>query len=582
MKQQDRVVQQLRAVLESPQFAQSRRMQRFLEFVVGRTLKDDAAGIKEYTIGVEVFDRAADYDPRVDSIVRVEARRLRRKLREYYAGPGRDDAIVISLPEGSYVPVWSGAGIESRRSAGPAEPVAEEIRLAVLPLEVNPLGDDARMLAEGLTDDLLTSISRIPGVLVVTRSAALRYRDAERDLKSIAVELGVDWILEGALRRAGARWRLSVHLAECATGFARWSETYTVGPVELQSLHEEIARRVAEQFGEAPGEAPESTEHALSALSHLLEARHLMLQMTPRSLRRAAAVFRRATQADASLPAAWCGMAGSLLLMSLFGDTSPVMVAADADEAIRRALALDPDLPQAHLWRGFLRATHDWNWDAAEEDYLRALELNAGLCGARLWLAGTVHAPQGRFPEALEQLEAARKLDPANPLLGTVEGLVRAWSGDTAGALAVLEAARSLSQTYYAGHHVEARVLALRGDDEAALGILEQARPRAAEDPRNLTLIGCFAARLGRKGEAAEIAASLEKTRPSAYVAGYDMAALYAALGEEATAARYLSEALAEHEPWLIFIRQDPLIRPLERTPQYRLILETLFGPRPE
>lgn len=577
MEQQDQAGALLSAILSSPQFAQSRRMQRFLALIVERAIAGRAEELKEYTIGVEVFDRPADYDPRIDSIVRVEARRLRRKLREYYAGPGKKDAVVISLPEGSYIPQFSGL---SAPAAAPP-PLPPGPRLAVLPLETAPGSPDALMLAGALTDDLLASLARIPGLLVVTRSTTLRFAEPGRDLKAISSEIGVDWILEGSLRRAGDGWRLNVLLAECATGFARWSASFSAGAVQLQTLHEPIAREVASRLGVSipvpAGEASDA-DAALGAFRHLLEGRHLMLQMTPRSLRRAADAFRRAAQADPLLAAAWAGLGGSMLLMSVFGDTAPTMVATEARGYLQRALEVNPELPQARVWRGFYHATYEWNWDAAEEDFLRALEINPNLFMGRLWLAAAVYAPLRRYGEARSQLSLARGLDAANPVLHALEGLLVAQAGDLARGLELLRAARGLSRTFYGAHHLEARVLAGQGDFRRALDLLEDARPRAGSDPRNLALIACIKARLGQVEEASEIAASLRKAAEHAYVAAYDMAAVSAALGDTGAAAASLMQAYSEHEPWLVYLRQDPLIRPLDGTPQYREVEKALFN----
>lgn len=548
-------------------------MQRFLSFIVDRTLAGRSEDLKEYTIGVEVFDRSTDYDPRIDSIVRVEARRLRRKLREYYSGPGSNSPITITIPEGSYVPQFSGLAT----SIAQVPAAASGPRLAVLPLETVPPSPDALMLAGAITDDLLGILARIPGLSVVTRSSVLRYTRPDRDLKAVAAELGVDWILEGSLRRAGSAWRLNILLAECGTGFARWSESFEATSVELQALPGRIAPEVASCLGtSSPSEAP--TETNLPAFRHLLEGRHLMLQMTPGSLRRAATAFRRATQHEPSLAPAWAGLAGSFLLMAIFGDTAPTMVSAEASLFLQRALTLNPGLPQAHAWRGFHRATFQWNWDAAEEDFLHAIEANPNLLPARLWLAATVYAPLYRYAEAREQLEIARQLDAANPVLLAMAGLFDAFSGDLNAALSSFDAARHLSQIFYGAHHLEARVLSACGDHQRALGILEQARPRAASDPRNLALTGVMRARLGQTSEARDIAASLRLAAESSYVSSYDLAMIDVALGDISSAVGSLMQALSEHEPWLIYVRQDPLMKPLKETREFAQVTHTLFG----
>src|SRR6185312_17234253 len=206
-------------ILLSAPFAQSGRLQRFLKFVVTETLAGHADRLKGYTIGVEVFDRDPSFDSAIDAIVRVEAARLRAKLREYYEQEGREDPVRIELPKGRYA-----VQVEVRRPgpmSAPATLVAREsevasptVALHPLPVESKPslavlpftnLSSDAEQgyFADGVTDSLITELSRLPDLFVISRHSSFIYRNMNKRVEEIGRELGVKYLVEGSVRRAG-------------------------------------------------------------------------------------------------------------------------------------------------------------------------------------------------------------------------------------------------------------------------------------------------------------------------------------------------------------------------------------------
>lgn len=430
--QRDSVEAALAKIDRSKPFRQSERMRRFLRFVVERALEDDAEALKEYTVGMEVFDRPADFDPRIDSIVRVEARRLRRKLNEYYETEGQSDVVRIGLQEGSYAPT------------------------------------------------------------IVTAEP----------------------------------------------------------PLALP----------------APPPSPEpDAPHIISgdAYQLLLEGRHFANRMTPAHLRRSIECFQRAIHLDPKFAAAFAAVAGSILQMALFGNVSPSVVTTDAGLMIYRALTLNPNLPDAHLWRGFLNATLQWNWDEAEVDYQRALELNPSLVQARLYYAATVMNPQGRFAEARAHLGAASLLDPASVLLNAAIGMTEYFCGSYEAAIAHYRRAMELNSAFAGGRRLMSYALLAGGRAEEALQVLEEAELGTETDVRMLAAQGYHLGRLGRAEQAEGILQRLDLLADESYVSAYDRALIHLGLGHLEEATRLLVEASGEREPWLIMLNVDPIFAPL-------------------
>jgi adenylate cyclase len=270
---------QLDRILASPGFVTSDRLSRFLRFVVDRSLDGGADQLKEYVIGREVFDRNQDYDPRLDSIVRVEAGRLRSKIDEHYNGPGRTDDVIIQLRRGSYAPVFEQ---RQRASATDLPAVAQQLpasvnrigsrwplglgvlaavlvvaavvlwragiwataerptpaqTIAVLPFRHYSADSSEQLLAERITDGVTSELARLGTLGVVSHTSALQFTGARKPLREIAHTLGADLILEGNVENTNGQLRVQARLVDATTDQKFWVEDFTgtsAGTVDLQ------------------------------------------------------------------------------------------------------------------------------------------------------------------------------------------------------------------------------------------------------------------------------------------------------------------------------------------------------------
>ena len=254
---------QVERVLASRLFTRSLRLCRFLRFSVEQTLAGKSAQLKEQIIGVEVFDRKADYDPRIDPIVRVEARRLRAKLKAYYNSPGRGDLIMIGLPKGAYLPFFKMRAAAPQEAAAVA-PVANgsgRKSIVVLPFTNLLLGTDDDYFSDGLTEELIHLLTRVPNLRVVAWATASQLRGRERDLAGIRQQLHVGTMLRGSVRRTADRVRVTAQLIDSETGDYLWSETYDRRLENVFAIQEEMARAIVQALRlklttESASEAP--------------------------------------------------------------------------------------------------------------------------------------------------------------------------------------------------------------------------------------------------------------------------------------------------------------------------------------
>jgi len=271
----DQVRLQLDRVLGSDTFASAARLSRFLRYVVERTLAGEGDGLKEYTIGVEVFDRDGGYDPRIDSIVRVEAARLRTKLAEYYGGPGAADPVIIQMRKGGYAPdfaervagsapdratdrvvrpaslllaaavsvfavtaVWR-AGVAGRERAG------SPVSVAVLPFAHYSTSEADERLAARLTDGVTSELARTGAVSVVSHTSALQYARPHGPLREIARALDADLVMEATVLTEGDRVRIQARLVDGARDRKFWVEEFVGRAADPDELQRRIAAAVA-------------------------------------------------------------------------------------------------------------------------------------------------------------------------------------------------------------------------------------------------------------------------------------------------------------------------------------------------
>jgi serine/threonine-protein kinase len=267
---------QLEKVLASEAFRNAPRLSEFLRFSVGASLRGEAGQIKEYLIGVEVFGRGSEYDPRVDPVVRVEARRLRAKLREYYEEEGREDALRIHFPKGGYVPVFenrepdgseSGAwSLPGRRSlllaaAGAAGAMTAywfgmsgqnspaRTRIAVLPMRAYGSGEseDLHRLTDEVAEAMLSELSRHQDLSVISWPTVAGYRAAGKTVPEISKELDAGHLAAVSALRSSDGLTVRVHLVEGAADRKRWAERYEFPP-ETQALPPDFPREVASEI----------------------------------------------------------------------------------------------------------------------------------------------------------------------------------------------------------------------------------------------------------------------------------------------------------------------------------------------
>jgi adenylate cyclase len=242
---QEAIRQQLDRILQSGPFHQSRRRQRFLEYLVNETLAGRGERLKGYNVALEVFDRPESFDPVTDPLVRIEAARLREKLREYYGTDGQGDPIRIDLPKGTYTPQiefrHEDAPQIAREKGSPTHEVSSTVpSVAVFPFDDLSADQNLGYLGDGVAEDIITALSRFPDLVVVARSSSFTYKDKALDVRQVGKELGVGYVVEGSVRKDGDKLRIVAQLIDAKTGEHVWAERFDRSGMDPWALQDEI------------------------------------------------------------------------------------------------------------------------------------------------------------------------------------------------------------------------------------------------------------------------------------------------------------------------------------------------------
>jgi TolB-like protein/Flp pilus assembly protein TadD len=563
----------LSKILASAVFSKADRISRFLRYAVEETLGGRASRIGEYSIGVEVYDRPATYDARLDSIVRVEAGRLRSKLREYYETEGKNLSIRIEFPKGGYTPVFKEVEVASSKEPGVSGPNLRGPRvLAVLPFADLSPQRDQEYLGDGIAEELMFALSRLREVRVASQTSIFAFKGKSHDIREIGKMLGVDAVVEGSVRKADLRLRISAQMIDVSTGFRIWSNVYDRELNDVFAIQQDLARSVVEALTETllksatEGLGRPSTAN-ITAHTAYLKGRFFWNRQTEDSLKLAIGEFERAISDDPGFARAHIGISDCYRLLEFWGVLAPEEAIPKAKKAVASALALDSSLPEAHAAQAVLEAVYEWNWALAEQGFRRVFEALPNYPVAHQAYGAMCLVPQSRFDEAIDELKIALQLDPlalwANAQLGFVYFLTRQYEQAVAQLLKTLE----LDDRFYLAYLFLAAVYSQLGKFKEAVAALEVAQRQGGEGSRVLGWLALVNAKLGGKKKVLTIVQELEKLSQSRYVCPLDLARVYLAMSDSGQILTYLEKAAERRcgrlvsavvDPTYDLVRSDP------------------------
>ena len=570
------IEEHLQRILVSKAFATSARMSRFLRFAVERVLRGESEQLKEYVLGVEVFDRRPSYDPRVDPIVRVEARRLRSKLASYYDSEGRGDELIIEFPKGTYAPVFR------ERAPAAAEPAAPVIQphagsIAVLPFSNLSAEPDTEYFSDGLTEELIHGLTKVDGLMVVAWSSAARLKGQAYDVREIGRQLGVSTVLVGSVRGACDRLRVTVQLVDTANGRYLWSETYDRQIEDLFAIQEEMSGAIVKALQlKLATPAIARGAYNLEAYNLYLKGRFQWNKRTAEGLKRGVQHFEQAIAVDPEFALGYAGLSDAYTLLADYGMVSPGEIMPAAKSAARRALEIDPTLAEAHASLGLIRSIYDWEWAEAEQHYRRAMAFNPGYGTTHHWFAVDYLAMLGRWEEAFREIEVALQLDPLTPIIREGKGFLLMLVKRYDEAIEEYRQMLDLDAFFYKAFTAMGRAYAQKGMYEEAIAMLQKGRSLSGDIPNILGALGQTYAMASRPTDARRLLDELSELAKRRYVSSTCFALIHLGLGEKEKSLDWLETAARGHEMALSALKVHPAYDPLRAEPRFQALLRKI------
>lgn len=460
-----------------------------------------------------------------------------------------------------------------------SKPAGGRASLVVLPLQ-NLSGDPQQeFFADGMTEALISSLTKIRALRVISRTSAMQYKGTRKPLPEIARELSVDLILEGSVLRDGARVRITAQLIDAAADEHVWAESYDRPIKDVLALQADVATAIARQVDVvlSPGElgrlAPRGTVNP-EAYAFYLKGRYAWNQRTREGFDSAIRYFVQAIGEDPNYAAAFAGLADTYSLQGSFNyEALPFAEAMDrAKRAADKAVALDEDLAEAQTSLAWVRYRYDWDWKKAEAGFRLAIDLNPGYVTAHQWYS-ILLGEQGRHDEALAEAQRALLADPQSPLMWRNLALVHYYARRFEEAEAKARDALELDSRAAGAHFVLARILNARGDHEGAIAAAERVPPEQRSNEL-LAMLGYAYAQAGQTARARHVLAQFQAAARQRPVAPHHEAVLQIGLGDKDAAFQAFERALAQRSPYLLGFRTFPLLDPLREDPRFQALVK--------
>jgi len=536
--------------------------------------------------------RPADSDPRVAQII---SRCLKKDRSERYLSAKEvyEDLVEVSIDPSQEKGRWPwmiagftvllvalfGYWYFQKRTANVPPKAIESI--AVLPFSYGNNTSDREYIADGITESLISRISRIKNLTVKGRSSVVYYKGGQIDPKQVGRDLDVQALLIGNINESDNTLTLNLDLIDTSTGEKMWSERYARPASDVIRLQNDIALEVTKRLRGSLSSPEEQrlvksyTNNSQADADYML-GRYFWNKRTGPDMAKSIDYFQAAVELDPNFALAYAGMADSYVLLPSYEGTLPPEEAfPKAKAAAQKALELDESLSEAHTALSYALFNYDWNFAESEKHSSRAIALNPNYATAYHWYGNANLLAYGRFDESIEVMKRARELDPLSLIINADLGTSYCYALRLDEAIEQFNKTLELDHNFYYAHVYLGRTYLLKGDYAKALDELQQAS-RLSEDPRIPMLRSRIYSKMGHKTNALQMLGELRQMSKKRYVSNFDFALTYTGLGDYDDAFACLQRSLSAHDGNLVYLKADPLLADLHRDPRYNELLAKL------
>jgi adenylate cyclase len=469
----------------------------------------------------------------------------------------------------------------TRKPSPTNAPSADSKSIAVLPfVDLSP-AKDQEYFCDGISEEILDALAKVEGLRVVARTSSFSFKGKNVDVSEIAQKLNVGNVLEGSLRREGNRVRIAVQLVNARDGFHLWSETFEHELQGVFAVQDEITRAVVDALKIKLAVAlPVHKKPNTEAYDLYLKGRYFLNRKNEADARRAIDYFEQALAKDPNDAPAYAGLADSYSSFAFpLGVVTPREAMPKAKEAAQRALAIDNALGEAHTSLAYIAFFYDWDWAAAERGFKRALELNPNNADTHHWYSHFLMG-QGRIEESLIQSKRALELSPYDILFNIHLGWHYLNARQYDQALDQIEKTLEMDKNFAQTYPWLGLILEQKGRYAEAIAAFQKAIKLfpGGSSIAEAELAHTYAV-LGNREEAQKIIAELQQLSKSKYVSSFQIAAIYAGLGEKDQAFAWLEKAYEERSDGLVNLKAEPRFDTLRDDPRFKALLAKMNFP---
>lgn len=446
--------------------------------------------------------------------------------------------------------------------------------LAVMPF-VNDTGDsEMEYVSDGLSESLINNLSQLPGLKVIARSSAFRYKGKNANAEEVAHALGVKSILTGRVLRNGENLQISVELMDARDKTQVWGGQYNRSARDLMAVQREIVQEISRNLRLKLSGLQQSRVGYLhtsngEAYELYLKGRFYWNKRTGESLKKSLDYFNQSIAKDPSYALAHVGLADAYIVIPYFSVGTAQDSYPKAKAAARRALEIDDRLAEAHTAMAAALMNYDWNLPESNREFERAIELNPNYATAHHWYARENLIIMGQFDKALAEMRRAQELDPLSLIINANFGKAYFNARRYDEAIQQLRKTVEIDQSFFVAHHYLGSAYAMKGNSSEALAEYQKARQLNPDDPHVVALLARLYAISGKRDEALRTLAQLKSMAKERYVADYSIALVYAALGEKDQAFELLEQSYRDHTVDMLTLHYDPLIDNLRSDPRF-------------
>jgi serine/threonine-protein kinase len=442
--------------------------------------------------------------------------------------------------------------------------------IAILPF-TNESGDpNSDYLADGMTESLIKNLSQLPKLKVMSLISVLRYKGDKIDPRAVRRDLNVDAVLSGRITRRGDGVLLNIELVDARDNTRIWGDQYSRNFSDILALQEEILGAMSQKL---ELKLDSNERKRMEAYKLYLMGRNYWNKRRPDDLKKGIEYFRQAIEKNPQDAKAYAGLSDSYTLLAVYGAVPADEAFPKAKEAAEKALQLDDSLAEAHTSLGFVKTRYEWDWDGAEESFRRAIELNPNYALAHQWYSNYL-VSVGRYQDAIEEAKRSQALNPlsliTNAQLGWVYFFARRNEEGVAACTKVIE----MDPNVFSARRYYGLILEQKGMHEQAIDQFEKARELSGGSPVVVAALAHAYAIAGRRHDAEKILEDLLDTSKGRKSSSYDIAIIYAGLGEKEKAFEWLNKACDERDDFVAYLKADPRFDPLRADVRFDSLLQ--------